>query len=526
MSSKRLRLAARIQHLIIALLLFTVLYTLTNHYSAAVFASYPGRIHTLAMALDESIAFMPVMIVPYSWSLILFVTSFFMVGSHKQLSQLTSRLILATLFACLLFYLFPARFSFVRSSPSDWTALGYQFLQLTDKPFNQLPSLHVSYALLLGYSLWNVTTEACRCRMIVFAYHLVLSVLCLLIIISTVLTYQHHLLDVLGGILLALVVLFMADKLHSKLVLKYLMVAIAGFLMIAISGFFIAQLTNVTWLETIGLIMAVYWLASFIALAYLYQVNDISVNKRWFKKNEKGQLTLLTRVSFAPLLLAYQMMSSLAQRYSCYQRYNNDKRSSQGGDQSDTQIASQIDSYRINETLSTIATPRLSSLKFRGDKFPFSQLIVIDVAAEISSHFHLAHRHFYQQTNAFSKRPSIHKLRLTTHYLYLPLLDLQPFKTTDIPIWLALFGQIDERVAHRQQRRNSNEPTQNHATLLNFHCVMGLSRSIAVEVLYLIYCDKLTVETYREWVICHYPKAHLSEKYLPLAVIKAMQKPH
>ncbi len=526
MSSQPLPVSSRVQHLTVALLLFAVLYTLTNHYSAAVFVSYPERIHTLAIALDQFIAFIPTMIIPYSWSLILFVTSFFMVRSHKQLSQLTSRLILATLLACLLFYVFPARFGFIRSSTSDWTEFGYHFLQLTDKPFNQFPSLHVSYALLLGYSLWNVITEAYSRRMIVFAYHLVLSVICLLIIISTVFTYQHHLLDVLGGILLALVVLFIADRLHSKLVLKYLMVAIAGFLMIAISGFFVAQLTNVTWLETIGLIMAIYWLASFIVLVYLYQVNDISVNKRWFKKNEKGQLTLLTRVSFAPLLLAYQTMSSLAQRYSCYQRYNNDQRSNRGEDQGDTQIASQIDSYRINETLSTIATPRLSSPKFRDDKAQFSQLIVIDVAAEIASHFHLAHRHFYQQTNAFLKRPSIHKPKLTTHYLYLPLLDLQPFKTADIPIWLALFGQIDERVAHRQQRRNSNEPTQNHATLLNFHCVMGLSRSIAVEVLYLIYCDKLTVATYRDWVVHHYPKAHLSEKYLPLAVIEAMQKPH
>ena len=105
-NEKPLPLVARLSHLAIALVIFAIFYSLTNSYSAAVFVSYPERIHNLAISYDNNIVFIASMIIPYSWSLILFVASFFMVGTDKQLSKLTSRLIIATLLACLVFYLF------------------------------------------------------------------------------------------------------------------------------------------------------------------------------------------------------------------------------------------------------------------------------------------------------------------------------------------------------------------------------------------------------------------------------------
>ena len=58
--------------------------------------------------------------------------------------------------------------------------------------------------------------------------------------------------------------------------------------------------------------------------------------------------------------------------------------------------------------------------------------------------------------------------------------------------------------------------------LINFHCVMGLSRSIGVQVLYLLYCGTLTVSNYQSWLEQHYPHAHLKVDYLPQSLVEAM----
>lgn len=178
-----LRLSLRLQHLAAALLIFALLYTLTNSYSCC-----PKRVHHLATSLDDSIAFIPTMIVPYSWSLILFVASFFVVRTAKQLSLLTARLITATVLACTVFYLYPAQFFFIRPLTTDWTAFGYLFLSLTDKPYNQLPSLHVSYVLLLGICLWDISQGRATRQVII--YWLLLTLIFSLIIVLTVFTYQ------------------------------------------------------------------------------------------------------------------------------------------------------------------------------------------------------------------------------------------------------------------------------------------------------------------------------------------------
>lgn len=540
---RKARLRKRLPHLAVALLLFAVLYTLTNEYSAALFSAYPERIHTLALPLDADISFTAAMIIPYSWSLILFVAGFFLVRTSRQLSQLTSRLILATLLACLIFYLYPARFSFVRPVTSDWTAFGYQFLQLTDKPYNQLPSLHVSYALLLGFSLWDVFQPNTN-RMKVFFYRFLLMSICSLIIISTLFTYQHHLLDIVGGLILALVVLVVADNLRSVLVLKYIAVAIAGFLIIAIGGFFISETTPLAWFEYVSLAIGVYWLASFLLLATLYQKNAINLNKYWFRKNHQGKITLFTWLTFAPLLLAYQLMVNLSQHYASYSLANQAKRNLSGKcGRTANNREKKVTWYNINEQLLTLATPRLLSPKLVSDDLSQpSQLIVIDVAAEITSHYNSARDYFFAQDkhrkhkNLSINNQSVPTLKPTVHYLYLPLLDLQPLQKSDIAILLDLFQHIDNVIEGGYVLPNSadasssdsslnssvNNSYQTPITLLNFHCVMGFSRSIAVQVLYLLYCDKLTVETARAWIDNHYPKAHLSEHYLAESLMRAM----
>ncbi len=494
----KLPFISRIKHLIATLLLFAVLYSLTNIYSATLFSIYPERLYSFATSLDSNITFIPAMIIPYSWSMILFIASFFMVRTPKQLSTLSTRLIIATLLACLIFYLMPARFSFIRPVTMDWTAFGYQFLDVTDKPFNQLPSLHVTYAMLLGLSLWNILDNAYKWQRV--AYRLALALVCALIIVSTIFTYQHHLLDIVAGFLLAAVVIFIANKLHNALVLKYITVAISGFSIIAIGSFFIGVNFAQPAFEYLGIALASYWMASFMILSWLYQADDVATNKRYFRKNNVGKITLGTWSAFAPVLLVYKIISSLGQLYFARRQSVTD---------------SKIVWHSIDSSILISASARLSAAKFINNFIPSAQptkLIIVDVAAEIDSHLPAVDTLFAKNQGQVAQA--------STQYLYLPLLDLQPFNEADVPTLITLFEQINQLLVKHYESNKALNCTQ--PMLVNFHCVMGFSRSIAMQILYLVYCDKLTLKTYQTWINQHYPRAHLSPQYLPKSVIKAM----
>lgn len=506
-----LNLSTRFRHLGLALAIFYLLYNLTTFYGVSLYELYPSKVHNLATPFDSVIPFIPAMIVPYSWSLILFVVSFFLVRTSIQLSLLTYRLILATVFACFIFYLYPARFSFNRSIPDDWTQFGYQFLQLVDKPFNQLPSLHVSYAMLLGVSLWDVAEY--KKRWILMLYRLLLVGICTSIALSTVLTYQHHLLDMFGGIVFAVLVLMLSNRIRNALVIKHLTIGGIGFLLIAIAGFYLANMSMITneMIETFAIIIALYWLISFAMLACAYQQARTMRDTRWFQKSSSGRLSVCTWMKFAPIIIIYNAMSLLGQWY--FNVFSKGKKYP-------------LTSYAISDSVSVVASPRLTQIGINTHltnwvRSPENnkpvvryQIIVVDLAAEISSH--------------------VDKLEMTTkdtasapvHYLYLPLLDLQPLNDVLLKDYIDLFERIDALIRLAETRtfvtNNKDKVEGSLITLINFHCVMGLSRSIGVQVLYLLYCGTLTVYNYQSWLEQHYPHAHLKGAYLPQSLVEAM----
>jgi len=527
---------ARLQHLSLSLLVFYLLYTLTNLYGAALYLINPSHIHNLALPLDHTIPFIPAMIVPYSWSLLLFCASFFMVRTSQQLTLLTRRLILATLYATLIFYLYPARFSFIRPITSDWTQIGYQFLAVTDKPFNQFPSLHVSYALLLGVSLWRVVPA--KKVALQSLYRVALVTVCTLIILSTLFTYQHHMLDIVGGVGLAGVVLWVANRLRNGLVLKYLTVAITGFIMLAIAGFFLAMYSGIAVLNYIAIAFALYWLISFLTVAWGYQNPNLARNQRWFNKDAQGQLTLATWLRFAPLLATYKIMSALGQWHT--QRNKT---------AAAVPISILTAKQPSNNTVVTIASARLATATLSVQlnhwqslsdattlseaATPSYRIIVIDLAVELTSHY-AALPAASQIIPIESKRskppqqfvqlsPCLRPFR--SHYLYFSLLDLMPLSDIAVSDYLSLFRKIDKlaesnKVPHDKSWQD--EEAIEALTIINFQCVMGFSRSVGLTVLYLVYCGKLTVGSYQAWLAQYYPRARLPEPYLPAELIVAI----
>ena len=178
-------------HLIINALLFGLCYTLTN------LAAESAQVQrTLAFPFEQAIPFLPWMIVPYASSAPLLAWAFFKVRKGDALRLYSRRLMLSTVAAGLVFAIFPARFPVGRVLPEhDFLQLAYGLLDASDRPYNQFPSLHITYCILL----WLALRPAIASRI----WRMALACWLLLVGASTLLTWQHALADIAGGIVLA-----------------------------------------------------------------------------------------------------------------------------------------------------------------------------------------------------------------------------------------------------------------------------------------------------------------------------------
>ncbi|MYN00477.1 hypothetical protein GTP41_00035 [Pseudoduganella sp. DS3] len=181
-------------HLIINAVVFGLCYTLPNH------AAHTAQVQrSLALPFEQAIPllpFVPWMIIPYASSGPLLVLAFFMVGKGEALRVLSRRLMLATVAAGLVFAWFPARFPALRPLPdNELLQFAYALLDATDRPYNQFPSLHIAYSVLL----WTALRPTIASR----AWRALLACWLLLLAASTLLTWQHTLADIAGGIVLA-----------------------------------------------------------------------------------------------------------------------------------------------------------------------------------------------------------------------------------------------------------------------------------------------------------------------------------
>ena len=140
---------------------------------------------------ERRIPFLQWTIVPYWLIDILYGVSLVLCVTRRELDTHVRRLITAQLIAVLCFLAFPLRFSFDRGELTGSFAWMFDVLMGFDQPFNQAPSLHIALLIIL----WPVYLRAVP-RM----WHWVVHATFILIGLSALTTWQHHFVDVPGGI--------------------------------------------------------------------------------------------------------------------------------------------------------------------------------------------------------------------------------------------------------------------------------------------------------------------------------------
>jgi protein-tyrosine phosphatase len=148
------------------------------------------------------------MIVPYMSIDLFFIAAPFLCRTESELRTLRRRIIFGIIVAGLCFLLFPLRFAFERPSADGWLGVVFDAFRKMDKPYNLLPSLHITLRTILAAVYARHTRGPWR-----VLSHIWFS----LIGISTLLTYQHHIVDVAGGFVLATLCFYTFREVPTKL---------------------------------------------------------------------------------------------------------------------------------------------------------------------------------------------------------------------------------------------------------------------------------------------------------------------
>ena len=170
-------------------ILFLVVYSGCNWITAR-----RAGVGTFYFEWERGIPFVPFMILPYMSIDLFFVAAPFLCRTERELRTFSQRVICAIVVAGVCFLLFPLRFAFPRPHADGWLGAIFDWFRGMDSPHNLLPSLHAALMLILLDVYFRHSRGLIRIAIIAWFS---------LIAVSPVLTYQHHVVDIAGGFVLA-----------------------------------------------------------------------------------------------------------------------------------------------------------------------------------------------------------------------------------------------------------------------------------------------------------------------------------
>jgi membrane-associated phospholipid phosphatase len=158
----------------------------------------PASVGTFYFSWERSIPFVGVMILPYMSIDLLFFFAPFLCIDRRQMDVHGRRVLLAIGLAAVCFLLFPMKMGpgFTHPPVGRLYAPFYALLGGFDRPYNLIPSLHVA----LRSILLPIYAQYSRgfARILLHGWFV-------LIVLSALLTWQHHLIDLAAGQALAIV---------------------------------------------------------------------------------------------------------------------------------------------------------------------------------------------------------------------------------------------------------------------------------------------------------------------------------
>jgi protein-tyrosine phosphatase/membrane-associated phospholipid phosphatase len=234
-----------------------------------------------AFAWERAWPVVPAMIVPY-WSIdLLFVLAPFLCLNAEEVAVHRRRIVFVIAGGALGFLLIPLRFAFARPEVHGFFAPWFTALYTFDYPHNLFPSLHIALRTLLAD--FYVRHSRGAGRWLVHGWFSLIGV-------STLLTWQHHLVDVVGGFWLAGIALhlFRFDEPAPPRARNVTVAVLYGLGAVACT-----QLARLSWPWSFLFIWPAFALGT-AAFGY-------SGHGSIYRKVE-GRLTWTTKLLFAPLL--------------------------------------------------------------------------------------------------------------------------------------------------------------------------------------------------------------------------------
>ena len=153
---------------------------------------------------ERHIPFVPMMIIPYMSIDLFFVAAPFFCATHKELKVLASRLSAVVVIASGCFLIYPLELAVERPQATGWFGQIYNWFTSLDRPYNLCPSMHIALRTVLAAHYGRHSKGWLRATMNLWFF---------LIGCSTLLLYQHHFIDVVGGFILAVSVMYVFDGL-------------------------------------------------------------------------------------------------------------------------------------------------------------------------------------------------------------------------------------------------------------------------------------------------------------------------